>query len=414
MEQDNIRVYSYRWVILGVFMLVVAINQVMWITFAPITGPAAAFYKVSDLIIGLLSMIFMVVYIFVSIPASWLIDTYGFRVAVGTGAVLTGIFGLMRGIYASDLTMVFIAQTGLAIAQPFIMNALTMIVARWFPLRERATAAGLGTMSIYLGNLVAMVLTPYLMIHSGMGNMLMIYGVVSVVIMVLFLILAREHPPTPACLPGQEKRSLVFDGMKDILRMKQFIILLLIFFVGLGVFNCVATWIEDIVRPRNFSISQAGVMGGLMIFGGLIGAVIMSWLSDRYHKRIPFIWIALGGSSLGMLGITFATSYGLLLLSGFAMGFFLLSSGPIGFQYGAEIANPAPEGTSNGLLLMVGQISGILFIFGMDLMKSPQNGSMTLPLLILFGMMMIGLILSFSLKESKLLSSKSEKPGKAN
>jgi hypothetical protein len=52
-----------------------------------------------------------------------------------------------------------------------------------------------------------------------------------------------------------------------------------------------------------------------------------------------------------------------LLVAAFIMGFFLLSAGPIGFQYGAEITHPTPEGTSNGLLILMGQISGILFIF---------------------------------------------------
>ena len=96
METENFRIYRYRWVILSVFMFAVAVNQLLWITFAPITGSAAKFYMVSDLRIGLLSMVFMFVYIFVSIPASWVIDTYGIRVAVGTGAVFTGVFGRWR------------------------------------------------------------------------------------------------------------------------------------------------------------------------------------------------------------------------------------------------------------------------------------------------------------------------------
>jgi hypothetical protein len=85
------------------------------------------------------------------------------------------------------------------------------------------------------------------------------------------------------------------------------------------------------------------------------------------------------------------------------MGFFLLSAGPIGFQYGAEIAYPAPEGTSNGLLLLMGQISGIAFIFGMDFFKSPGNGSMTSSLLILTGLLILSFLLATRLRESKLL-----------
>jgi MFS family permease len=401
MPEENIKTYRYRWVILATYMLVVCVNQLMWITFAPVTGIAASFYHVSDLSIGLLSMVFMVVYILVSIPASAIIDTYGIRIAVGIGAVLTGIFGLMRGFMGSDFAWVLVSQVGIAIGQPFLLNAMTTVAARWFPMRERATASGLGSLAMYFGIILGMAITPYLVIHSGMDRMLVIYGIISAIAAFVFLVLIKERPPTPA---GKEERSLVFDGLKSMLHRKNYLLLLVIFFFGLGVFNAVATWIEDIVRPRGFSVTQAGMAGGLMIFGGLAGAAILSWLSDRYRRRVPFILLALAVSSLGLVGITFATSYAILLISAFIMGFFLLSAGPIGFQYGAEIAYPAPEGTSNGLLLLMGQISGIAFILGMDFFKAPGSGSMTYSLLILTGLLFLSFLLAIRLKESNLLT----------
>jgi len=39
---------------------------------------------------------------------------------------------------------------------------------------------------------------------------------------------------------------------------------------------------------------------------------------------------------------------------------------PAVLQYSAEISNPAPESTAQGLVLLAGQISGILFIFGIN------------------------------------------------
>ena len=77
----------------------------------------------------------------------------------------------------------------------------------------------------------------------------------------------------------------------------------------------------------------------------------------------------MSASILGLIGITFALRYGLLLAGAAIMGFFLLAAGPIGFQYGAEVTYPAPEGTTTGLLLLVGQVSGIIFILGMDQFK---------------------------------------------
>lgn len=388
---------------LCIYMFIVAVNQLLWITFAPITSAATVYYGVSDLQIGILSMCFMIVFILVSIPASWIIDTYGIKIGVGIGALLTGAFGLLRGLVTTDYNLLLLSQIGIAVGQPFLLNAITKLAARWFTIDKRATASGLGTLAMYVGILLGMTLTPYLTVGYGINGMLYIYGVVSVIAAVIFILLAKEKPPTAPCRPDQEERSLVLDGLKNTLRSKEFIILMFIFFIGLGVFNSVTTWIEDILKPRGFSVIQAGITGGLMIAAGIIGAFIIPMLSDHYKKRTPFIIISMVGATIGLIGITFATFYWLLLVSGMLMGFFLLSAGPIGFQYGAEITYPTSEGTSNGLLLLMGQISGIAFIFGLDSFKSPISGAMTNPMMILIGLMILCIILTTWLKESKTI-----------
>jgi cyanate permease len=381
-------------------MAIIAVNQLLWITFAAVTTDAMKFYGVSDLSIGLLSLSFLVVYIFISFPASWVIDTCGLRVGIGIGAVLTGVFGLVRGLVSANYTLVLLAQIAIAIGQPFILNAVTTIAARWFPMEERATASGIGSLAIYLGILVGLALTPYLTLQSGFRGMLMIYGIVSALAMIVFFLFARERPPSPPCPPDQEARSLVLDGLSKMIRQRDFIYLLVIFFVGLGAFNAITTWIEQIISPRGFSATQAGDVGGIMIFGGILGAVILPLLSDRYRKRVPFLLVAILGAALGLIGITYVTSYFVLLIFSFFFGFFLLSAGPIGFQYAAEITYPAPEGTSNGMVLLMGQISGIIFILGLDALKAPVTGSMTLPLLALVVMLAVCLIFGVQLKEA--------------
>lgn len=398
------KVYRFRWAILSIYMFLIAVNQMLWITFAPITSDATVYYDVSDIWIGILSMCFMIVFVVVSIPASWIIDKYGIRIGVGIGAAFTGIFGLLRGFVTTDFELLLIAQIGIAIGQPFILNAITKFAARWFPIAERATAAGLGTLAMYVGILAGMLLTPYLIIGSGIGGMLYIYGIIAIAAAVAFVAFAREGPPTAPCRPDQEERSLVYDGIKNIFKVRDFNWLLFIFFIGLGVFNSVTTWIENILNPRGFTNTQAGITGGLMIAGGILGALIIPILSDRYRRRTPFIILALAGATISLIGITFATSYWLLLVSGAGLGFFLLSSGPIGFQYGAEITYPTSEGTSNGMMLLMGQVSGIAFIFGMDIFKSAATGSMTIPLVVLIALMALGLLVSTQLKESSMMS----------
>jgi MFS family permease len=219
MKESADRVYGYRWVVLFFYSLIQAVMQLLWITFAPITGDAAAYYNVTPLQIGLLSMSFMIVFIFVSIPASWAIDTFGIRKSVGLAVVLTGIFALMRGFYGNNYDWVLATMIGIAITQPFVLNSITTIAAKWFPLEERATAAGIGVLFQYIGIMIGMAATPFLTVEYGIPGMLKIYGAVSVIFSISFLIFVRDKPLTPPAVDDFERTS-VFEGLKHIFKQR--------------------------------------------------------------------------------------------------------------------------------------------------------------------------------------------------
>jgi len=63
-----------------------------------------------------------------------------------------------------------------------------------------------------------------------------------------------------------------------------------------------------------------------------------------------------------LLAVTYVSDYAILIAVSLIFGFFLMSSLPIGLEFAAEQTAPVPEGTSNGLLIMMGQIGGIIFI----------------------------------------------------
>jgi MFS family permease len=408
-EAMRVRLYGYRWVVLGVFSILNALVQMNWITFAAVTGDASTFYRVSELQIGLLSMVFMIVFVVVSIPASYVIDTYGVRVGVGIGAVLTGVFAMTRGVWGSDYTLVLISQIGLAVGQPFVMNAITKVGARWFPITERATAAALPSLAQFVGIIVAMAATPFVVSSAGMSGMLVWYGVVSLVGAVASLAFIRERPPTPPSEADQDERFKVFEGLRHILKQRDMQILLLLFFVGLGMFNAISTWIEQIVSPRGFGPEDAGIIGAVMVVGGILGAGILPVLSDRSRRRKPFLVVAVAGMAPGLVGLAFGNTLPLLLMSGFVFGFFLMSAYPLGFQYSAEISYPAPESTSQGIILMAGQVSGILFILGMDAFKSTVTGSMAGSMLVFIALTAIVIALTAFLDESEMVRREAER-----
>lgn len=395
--REQYKVYGYRWVVLGVFMFINLTIQMLWITYAPITGPAAEFYGVSDLQIGLLAMTFMIAFIPLSIPVSWVIDTYGFRVAVGIGAALMGIFGLLRGFAGSNYTLVLWSTIGIAISQPFLLNAWTTIPAKWFPVDVRATMVGMVTLANLIGTALGMVLTPILVESMSIADVQLLFGGIAAFSSVLFILLAREAPPTPPCPPGQETRALMLDGLKHAFTIKPFLFYLIASFIGLGIFNGLTTWVEAIIRPRGFTPNDAGTLGALMIVGGLVGAIVLPALSDKQQKRQRFLMIAFVGAIPGLLGLTFAESSVLLFGSASLLGFFLVSAMPIGMQYAAEITRPTPEGTSNGLIQLFGQ-GAVVFVYIMEAMKT-SDGSFTPSLILALALLIISAGLVTQMKD---------------
>ncbi len=403
MLEKKVQVYPYRWVVLFVFALISAIIQIQWLTFASVAREARSFYNVSALQIDFLSLIFMGVFLLVCIPASYIIDKFGIRIGLGIGAALTGIFGLMKGVFPYDYTLVVIAQTGLAVAQPFILNAATRVAVQWFPLLERALAVGISTLAQFLGIIIVMICTPFMITTKiegvyDLSSMLMTYGLISCAGAVILLIFLKERPPTPPEIIEYKEEMNLFKSIKRIFAQPDMKYLFLIFFVGLGIFNAISTCIDQICQTKGLTMDQTGLVGGIMLVAGIIGAVILPVLSDKLKKRKIFICMAMGGATPGIIGLAFFTQYPWLLISSFILGFFLLGGGaPVGFQYCAEITRPAPESISQGLLLFTGQVSGILFIVFMN------SVGITLSMIIFIGLALVNIVLSLGLKESEMI-----------
>ena len=134
-----------------------------------------------------------------------------------------------------------------------------------------------------------------------------------------------------------------------------------------------------------------------MLVGGLIGAVVIPSLSDKQHKRQRYLYLGFALAIPGLLGLTFATSSWFLLLSSFWLGFFLVSTFPVGMQYAAEITHPTPEGTSNGMVQLFGQ-AAVVFVYIMEAMKS-ADGSFTPSLLFATGLLVLSVFLITRMKD---------------
>lgn len=194
----------------------------------------------------------------------------------------------------------------------------------------------------------------------------------------------------------------MWEGFKHILKMRDFYLLAIVLFVVNAIFNGVSTWVEVILRPRGMDAAQAGLIGGLLMIGGIVGVFILPPISDRMRKRKPVFLVGLIATIPFLLLLTFINSFPLLAVVALLLGLFMMGILPIALQYGTEICYPAPEGTSGGLLTLAGQLS-VVAITAMGL-SYEATGTFTLSLIILVVAMAVSAVLLGMMKESKMMA----------
>jgi len=205
MVEQEVKLYPYRWMVLDVFMLINVMVQVLWICYAPIASIAATAYGVKRDDIDLLANLFMLIYIPISFLASWSIDTFGFKKAVGFGATLMAVFAILRAVFPFSYTAALIGSIGISIGQPFLLNAFTKLAAMWFPKKQRATITGIIFLALFAGIGLGEALGPGLVAAVGFAGMQLVYGIATAVTVALFLVFARAKPPRPPALQGNNR-----------------------------------------------------------------------------------------------------------------------------------------------------------------------------------------------------------------
>lgn len=404
MKDSNVS--SYRWLVLAAIVPIIISTEMMWLSLAPISSMAETFYGVGGMSITLFTMSYMMMFIIFSIPASWVIDRFGYRCSLIIGATLTAVFGLTRAFFADDFTIVLISQFLIAVGQPFLLNISTKVPANWFPLTERATAAGILTMAQYLGFALPMVIAPVMAEKSGVPTVFMTFAIIALISAAISILFTREKPLTPPPGPISERDDISFASINKLLHNRPYLLALFICFISIGVFNTLLTLIESILLPRGITSLEAGAIGAVFVVAGVLGAIILPIISDKLGVRIPFFSAAIIALFPLYLGLTFITSFNLLILVAGVAGFSIMGVAPILFQHGSEVAYPIQEGTSLGAILLMGQISGVLFVFLFENMAGSFD-SIVPPMLAIVAISAIEIPFTLKMKESPLINKRS-------
>jgi sugar phosphate permease len=401
MEQatGEYRSYRYRWVVLAVYMYIAALTQLYWLNFAAIETFIEERFSIPASSVMWFTLVFPLVYVLLSMSAGMIIDRKGFKYGVGIGALFTGVFAMLRLANTDSFTVLLISQIGIAVGQPFVLNGVTKLVVTWFPQKEEATAVGMGSLALLVGMMVGLGATPALVQFLGFETMLLIYGALGVLGILLFFSLVKPQPATPPREAEVQQEITGWQGIKHILKMRDFVILGFIALIGIGVFNGLATWLEKILNElHQIPMTDAGIIAAILILSGIIGCIVIPLVSDKVMRRKPFLLLASAVGTVSIIALMVAKGFALNMANGIFLGFFLISALPIMLTMSAEITGARFAGISVGYLQLLGNAAAVAIV---PIMESMHNttGQFVWPLAFIAGLLGISFILAMLIRE---------------
>ncbi len=422
----SVKAYRYRYLILLSLVLLMFSVEVQWLNLAPVGRVANHYYQGQLPLryaspVDLLSLTYLLVFVVASIPSSYLLHRLGIRWATWIASGLI-IFGSMtKWLYLSSFLAVLFGQFILALGQALVLTSITEIVSRWFPIRERGMAVGITSASQYLSLALVMIITPLMVVTrandpawgNGFDRMMQFYALFSSILAIIPAFLIRENPPTPSSSLCGKKNEGFLASFRALNANTSLRGLTIIFSVGWGVLMVLFIKVDEISALLGFADSN-GLLGIAMLAGGMVGAVLIPALSDRFRRRKLFFVFCNVCSIPGILLLVFCQQIGQVFLGSEAIaligasivGLSLLASVPLGSQYAAELGQGIHEEIIQGMLLLFSQ-AGCACILIISLVTTEQYSVMLLSSL--GGLLVAAMIGSSFLRESSMIITEEER-----
>ncbi len=342
-----------RWLVLAGYGLLAASTQLLWLAYAPVTAQVHRAMGVSSGAAGDLAAIFPLMYVVLALPAGrWLDARFGR--ALAAGAVLTAAGALLRLAGPASFGWALAGQFVVAAGQPLVLNSITKVAARYFPPPERTAAISVGSAALYAGILAA-VLSGGPLLHAGGLTLLMwVQAAIAVTAAAWMLIALRA----PAAYAGDPSVAVSLRW----LRGDKFLWLLGgLLFVGMGIFNAVATWLDTILGHFGRG-GAAGYLIAVLTAAGILGAAVVPQAVARRDRRRLLLQVTVAVTAVAFALIMVVHAAGALAVIMFAAGFVLLAALPVTLDWSELHACPERAGAAVGFLLLAGNLGGVVLV----------------------------------------------------
>ena len=346
-------VRASRWAILAGYGLLAACTQLLWLSYASITTQAHRAMGVSEGSVGDLAAIFPLMYVILALPSGrWLDARFGR--ALSAGAALTGAGALVRLAGPASYDWALAGQFVIAAGQPLVLNSITKVAARYFPPEERTAAISVGSVALFAGVLAAVLCGGPLLDAGGLRLLVWTQAVLTVVAAIWVIAAAR----TPAAFRGDPSVAVSLGWLKG----DRFMWLLGgLLFVGMGVFNAVATWLDSILGHFGRG-GAAGYLIAIMTAAGIVGAAVLPQAVATRDRRRALLQTAVSVTVVAFLAIAILHNAAFIGCVLFVEGFFLLAALPVVLDWSELHAGPERAGAAVGFLLLAGNLGGVVLV----------------------------------------------------
>ncbi|XP_017562487.1 feline leukemia virus subgroup C receptor-related protein 2 isoform X3 [Pygocentrus nattereri] len=375
------RLYKRRWLIVCLFSSYSLCNAFQWIQYGIINNIFMRFYSVDSFTIDWMSMIYMLTYIPLIFPVTWLLDTKGLRVIalVATALNCAGTWIKVASARPDLFAVTFLGQVICSAAQVFILGMPSRIASVWFGSEEVSTACSIGVFGNQLGIAIGFLVPPILVpnvedldeLAGHIRVMFYITAGVATFLFILVIIVFQERPDIPPTQAQAAARLIPAESYSYtssilcLLRNRPFILLIISYGLNVGCFYAVSTLLNQmIIKHYPGEEVNAGRIGLTIVIAGMVGSLICGIWLDRtksYKQTTLAVYVM---SLVGMLVYAFTLSLGhlwVVFITAGALGFFMTGYLPLGFEFAVELTYPESEGTSSGLLNCSAQVFGIIF-----------------------------------------------------
>jgi cyanate permease len=351
-ESDN-----FKWIMLALFWLLYFTFGMIRSAISPLIAPIAQELKLTNSQIGTILGIFMIAYVFLSIPIGIIIDKVGIKKSILIGVSLLTLSGILRS-FATNYTTMLITVGLMGLGCPTISVGVPKAVATWFTGNDKGTATGIYVTGMTIGIATATAITTSILlpIMGTWRNTLLVYGLFSLLVTAAWHLFSKD-----AQTKGEKDSSeSIKESLLHLLGNKQVLLLVVIGFFYMFVSYGMGGWLPRLLELKEITPSRAGLIASLPSWFGLVGSILLPSIGHRVKRKyVMFAALFLQGISIYMIGAGVGISLvvALILYGIMSMGF-----APLMIVSFMDIPEVGAEymGLAGGLWFSIGAIGGFL------------------------------------------------------